>query len=578
MKRLAILLLFCGFAGGAYAAVEVEIGGLADPLAANVRETLSIVAYANEPELTEAVIRRLHNRAPAEIREALMPFGHYEPVIEASLERRGANEWRARYTITPGPPVRLAGVEVRLTGAGADDPALAAARTRLPLVEGAVLRHADYADAKLRLQAAAQQHGYLDARFTTHVLRVYPAERRAEVELVLDTGPRFYFGPVRFEQSVMDEAFLRRYLGFQPGDPFNVDRLLDLQFALMDSEYYALVEVEPLRAATTPDNRVPIRVHMTPREKHKYSLGLGYGTDTGPRLSLGWDNRRVNRRGHHSSVNLRFSEIQNSLLLRYFVPLHRPQQERIIYSVGAVNEELGDGRSEKRQLGIARVTVEGSWQQTAYLQFERERSLIAGTDTTTDLMLPGVTWSRTRADSPVVPDWGWRVSFDLRGGSETLGSDSSFLQGRLQLKWVAALGEQTRLLSRFEYGATRVDATSELPLSQRFFAGGDQSVRGFGYQELGPRDAAGNVLGGRFLGVGSVELERRFRGEWSDWGLAVFVDSGNAANQARIEPETAAGLGLRWKTPVGMLRVDVARPLSVEDAGWRLHLSIGPDL
>ncbi len=193
-------------------------------------------------------------------------------------------------------------------------------------------------------------------------------------------------------------------------------------------------------------------------------------------------------------------------------------------------------------------------------------------------MLPGITWSRIEADNIIVPSHGWRVLFDIRGTHRNLSSTASFAQARIQGEWITSFGEQLRLLTRFDAGYSNVDEASTLPLSQRFFAGGDQSVRGYAYNELAPADADGNIIGGKHLLVGSVELERRFKGEWSNWGLAAFYDTGTAMNEWGAPLHSGAGIGLRWKSPVGMVRVDVARPLDNDAAGWRLHLSIGPDL
>lgn len=576
---IAVSLLL--FSGTAVADVAVEIHGVNDVLRENIRGMLSIISYSRSDEdLTEAEIRRLHVRAESEIRQALMPYGYYQPLIKTRLSHR-QDSWLAEYTIEPGAPVRVRMVDIQISGPGAQlealDALLKPADKQPLLAENQVLHHADYETVKSRLQTIARQQGYLDGHYTQHTLRVNPEQGWADIILHFETGQQYFFGPVTFEQDYLAESFLREYLMFKQGEPFRIASLLQLQYALVDSNYFSVVEVEPLMEQAE-NQHVPVVVHLKPNEKHRFSFGLGYGTDTGPRLSLGWDNRRINLRGHHSSVDMQFSEIEKSFIARYFVPLGKPQSEQIIYSFGVTRAELGDTFSDKRHVGIARTTVEGEWRQTAYLRYELERSTISGDTTETDLVTPGIVWTRVEADNPVIPDFGWRFLFELRGGSETLGSDSSFLQSRVQAEWVVALNQQLRFLTRAEVGATQVDSTSELPLSQRFFTGGGQSIRGFAYNSLGPVNNEGDVVGGRYLAVASVELERRFKGDWNKWGLAVFVDAGNAMNSWDVDPEVAAGFGVRWETPVGMLRIDLAQPLTEPDAGWQLHLSLGPDL
>lgn len=575
MRRwvLAMLLLFAPLAR---AEVSVTVNGVDDVLRENIRATLSIVVYSQRESLTEASIRRLHGRAPEEIRQALKPYGYYHPQIDSNLQRNG-EDWQATYNVRSGPAVHIAAVNVDIQGPGANDRAFAELRHPAELKVGNRLLHTAYEDYKTRLQATAARHGYLDATFTTHRLEINPDTDTARIELAFATGPQYFFGPVSFDQQIMENRLLRRYLHFKPGDPYNTQKLLDLQYALIDSEYYSLVDVEPQRDKTV-NQHVPIVVHMQPKPKYKYTFGLGYGTDTGPRVSVGWYNRRVNRIGHHASMKLQVSKVQKSFDARYYVPLADPATEQIVYSFGASQSELGDTYSEKQYVGIGRTTLEGSWQQTAYLNFERERNEIADDVEFTRLLLPGVTWTRTVADTTIVPRHGWRVQFDVRGTNVKFSSTSSFLQGHLQYKWIKGFGGSNRILTRFDIGYTNVSATTELPLSQRFFAGGDQSVRGFAYQSLGPTDADGNVVGGRDLLTGSVELEHMFSGDWHNWGVAVFTDAGNAMNNFSVPIEQSAGVGMRWKTPVGMLRVDVAKPLTEPDLGWRLHISLGPDL
>jgi len=164
----------------------------------------------------------------------------------------------------------------------------------------------------------------------------------------------------------------------------------------------------------------------------------------------------------------------------------------------------------------------------------------------------------------------------VRGANNAFFSDTSFLQAHLQTKLLVPLTDSTRLLLRGEVGATGVKSFTELPVTQRFFAGGDQSVRGFVYNSLGPRDAQGNVIGGKDLMVGSLEIDQMFG---PVFGAAVFIDTGNVLNTFANSLEKGVGAGLRWRTPVGMVRFDLAHPVKRPDLDRvRVHISIGPDL
>lgn len=579
-RRLAALVVVCACLGwsvpAAAARVEVEVEGVAGQLRDNVRAFLGIAGYelgeAGATDAQAATVRRLHARAPDEIRQALQPFGYYDPDVSAHLER-GDGGWHARYDIDPGEPVELAEVTLRVEGAGADDDAFDALIPQLPLTSGAQLHHADYETAKRRLMELAAERGYLEARWVESTLRIDPQARTARAVLVLDSGPRYRFGQVRFDETVLDEGFLRRYLRFAPGEPFVAGRLLELQYALDDSDYFRRVDVRA-RRGEAGDGRIPVDVELEARPKHRYTFGLGYGTDTGARATVGRESRWVNARGHRFRAEARIAEISARVSARYTIPLAEPWREQLELTSAFGREDIGGGRSTRFELGGRRLTTSGGWQRALSLQYERSRDEIGDEVSTRDLVMPGIAISRSRYDDRVYASRGYRLAAELSGGSETFGSDVSFARLRVATSGVRRLWPGGRVLGRLELGRVWVDAFDDLPLSQRFYAGGDQSVRGFDYQALGPRNDQGEVIGGRYLAVGSIELEQLVAG---NWGAAVFVDHGNALAEPDGDLRTAAGVGLRYRSPVGVFRVDVARAIDGDESA-RLHLSLGVDL
>lgn len=555
-------------------AIEVEVVGVEDELRDNVLQFLSLERNRGEPELSDAMVERLHARAPNEIRAALKPFGYYTPTVESLLEPTDKG-WSARYTIDPGEPTRLVAFDVAFEGPGKDDPAFRSTLVDSPLRMGAVARHDRYELLKDRIQAAAEDNGYLDGRFATAVLEVDPGVGEAKVRLLFVTGDKLLFGPIRFEQDVVDQALIDRYVTIVQGEPFSVRKLLDLQYALNDSDYFKLVEVTPERGAVGPDRQVPVTVRMTPRERHKWTFGLGYATDTGPRGSVGFEDRRVNRSGHRAKVELEDSEIKTELQMTYTVPLERPATERLAFKGQWTDEQKGDTVSRKSEVGVSVSKSFARLRQTTYLDYEHENTDQPGVATVvSNLLVPGASLAYTETDAPLFVRRGQRVSVDVHGAHEGLISDATFLQYGLAAKLVRSFGS-SRFITRASYASTLIADATELPASQRLFAGGDQSVRGYGYESIGPTDATGNVVGGTQSASASVELDRLFT---KQWGAAVFVDAGDAVDDTPLDPKIGAGVGVRWLSPIGMLRVDVGFPLSEGYDGWHLHLSIGPDL
>lgn len=571
-SRLAAVLAFGVWLPALAAPVEVKIKGVEGEPLDNVRKMLSIVAA--EPEDTERppAVRRLHRMATDEIRRALRPYGYYDPTVRARLERTDEG-WRASYRIEPGPRVKVVEVRIDVRGDGADDPAFAELRESLDLRAGEPLLHAEYDTARQRLLELAEERGYFDAQWATRTLRIDPGAQEARAVLELDTGPRYRFGEVKFGDAALGPDLLRRYLPFEPGEPYLDERLRALRYALDDSGYFSRVEVRAERDQRDA-GRVPVRVTLEMRPQNRYTYGVGFGTDTGARAVAGWENRYVNRGGHSLETRVEVSAIGNRVSARYKIPLGEPARERMVFDAELASEEIGDGDTREYSLAASRVAQRGRFQNTLSIELQRTADDISGEENTRDLVIPGAGLVYSRFDDPVYARRGLRLRLQVDGGSATLGSDTSFLRTRISGEGVHALWPGGRLLTRGELGTAEVADFQELPLSQRFFAGGDNSVRGFDFQSLGPTDDDGNVVGGRHLAVASVEIEQLIRG---NWGAAAFVDTGNAMDDVDVDLRTAAGVGLRYRSPVGMFRVDIAKAIDGDEAP-RLHLSLGVNL
>jgi translocation and assembly module TamA len=227
-----------------------------------------------------------------------------------------------------------------------------------------------------------------------------------------------------------------------------------------------------------------------------------------------------------------------------------------------------------RKVGVARTHLRGGWREVLSLNYQREDFQLGLTDETTGLLIPGASYAYVRTDNRVVTRHGYALQFDLRGAADRMLSDINFTQAGIKAKWIQAVSKQARVTVRTQGGTTWTDDFDKLPATLRYFAGGDQSVRGYDFEELGPRDASGEVIGGKHLVFGSLEYEQRIHG---NWGVAVFFDTGNAFNSVSEGLESGAGIGLRWRSPIGMVRVDLASAIS-EDNSLRLHFTLGPDL
>ncbi|MEO8089226.1 MAG: autotransporter assembly complex family protein [Gemmatimonadales bacterium] len=555
------------------ATVRVEISGVGGAIEENVRQVLSLARAAENGSLPVARIRRLHGLAGAEIELALQPFGYYRPRIESGLRQVG-DIWVARYAIAPGRPVLVRGVNLSLSGAGRDEPVFRRLVAGFPLQVGDTLRHAEYEVAKLGFLAVAADSGYLAAAFDTALIRVDRNAASAEIVLRFETGERFRFGAVTFNQSVLDPARLQSQVPFQPGELYRADKLLQLQTALAEQPYFSRVEVRPL-VAEARDGEVPIAVDLVPARPQAYEVGVGYGTDTGPRGTAKIELRRLNRAGHRAEAELTASTVERSVSAQYMIPAVLSQAGLLTIFGGYANLDPTTSRSEAILAGARLSRPRGRWRETLSLAFRHESFEVGVDRGIADLLIGGGSWEYTAATNRIFPSRGQRIRFEAQGSPGGAVSSASFVQAKVSGKVIRSLGSRTRILTRAEVGRLFTGDFHQLPPTIRYFTGGDQSVRGYRYLDLGPRDGAGNVIGGRALVTASVELDHRV---FERWSVATFYDAGNALDELALSLEQGAGAGIRWLSPIGLIRLDGAFAVSRTGSPFRIHFSIGPDL
>ncbi|MEM7563381.1 MAG: autotransporter assembly complex family protein [Pseudomonadota bacterium] len=561
------------FAAMAQVQVVVEISGLDTEYETNVRLNLGIERQKSSELLTAAQLKRLFKKSDLEISKALEPYGYYHPLIDSRLIDEGDNQWRAIFKIESGPPVIIDRFDFKIEGEIRTDPDFVTLLDSASPETGKRFSHIEYERFKSSLVAIATERGYFDATFSTHQVAIDRNAKTASIEMSYDSGPRYRFGEIRFDQNALDDSLLQRFASFQRGDPYDLDQLLSFQQALNDTRYFQVVEVYP-GEAHEQTQEIPIQVRLTQRSRHHYKIGLGYGTDTGARAKFGWEMPRINAEGHHFDSEFGVSEIGHKIIANYRIPVLDPRTDQLVFTASEEKEAFETGDSTRSGLGISLVHSRAKWRETLSLEYQEEDFSIDGVEDTSELLIPGVSWVRTWGPDFINVLDGVRLDFILRGADEDFASNTSFEQYGINIKFITSLTPRDRLLLRGGAGTIETDEFERIPSSIRYYAGGTNSVRGYAYQSLGPTDDDGDAIGARRLLVGSIEYEHFYNDRW---GLAVFLDAGNAIDDFDDDVEQGAGFGWRWRSPVGLIRVDLANSISA-DRDWRLHFNIGPDL
>ncbi|QFY90769.1 outer membrane protein assembly factor [Magnetovirga frankeli] len=513
------------------------------------------------------------DKAPQEITQGLQALGHYRPKISGGQLKREAGCWSVNYRVDPGTPVKLAEVDVQIQGEASDDRRFARLLRDLPLKPGQVLNHGAYEDLKTQLLSLASQRGYFEARFSDHRLLIKPSSGQAWVHLRLQSGSRYRFGQISYQQEGLNEALLRRYEDFEPDEPFSTNKLNRFQQALMASNYFDNVMVKPQQDRAS--KRVNLEVELTGRKQLAYGIGLGFSTDEGPRASFDFEKRYVNKRGHRFRTSGKLSAIGGNLISSYAIPLDDPTQEWLTFSGQFEQEETDSSDRYTFSLGAKMTSDLGNnWLQTLALDLMHEEYEVGSLKDHATPLVPSISWEQTRRKGRNLIREGHQFKLKLAAAPVDFSNGSRFVQAEGSAFWIGTPWENGRILARGQLGATWAEDAERLSVSHRFFAGGDRSIRGYDFESLGPKNPSGEVIGGTYLAVASLEYEHRVL---SDWAVAAFVDSGNAYDDDLNDIYTGVGLGLRWFSPIGPIKLDLAHPLDDPDNDFRVHLSIGPE-
>lgn len=608
--------------------LELAVQGVGEPMLGNLRNRIKSLYLGGNLRLSQRHQRQLSEQAEREAALALRPYGYYHASVASNWVRAGDDRWRLEFTVEPGPPIRVSESVVELTGPGASLPELQAWKRDWPLGEGRVLDQTAWEAKKEAALDIAETSGYLAAKFTEHVIEVNLEENTAATRLVFHTSERAVMGEVSYEQDAVQPGVLELLPRFSEGQAYDAWLLEKFRLDLWRTGYFENVQVIEERRMEEDPPRVNLVVRAERRTPNTYQGSLGWGSDTGIRAQLMWSRYLLSDRGDYFDMGLGWQEKFNQFSFRtsYRLPrrtrarefwtadfqAHRQRQDVRVKEDDDVEDyiQLTTGDVTDYSVKAGRLIVrdfERGYQQifeTWYAQYLFETVSFDLTDIARDLGYGDPDDELGQIDDSLSAlaigiNWDWP---DVRGsGFETVGhhqrawvtvanegwgSDREFNQAYLSSSWHGVFGERWKVLLRGEVGYTdasvrevEIDvdgqplrlSVTDLPNLYRFKAGGSRSVRGYAFESL-----SNNGIGSNNIVTASAEIEMKFRPKWS---VAAFFDAGNAFNDwDNFELRKGAGVGLRWYSIAGAIRVDVAQALDLEGEPWRLHFTIGTPL
>ena len=603
--------------------VQVQISGLSGESLDNVRASLSLARDRQRAGLSPRDIRELYDQASAQIAIALEPFGYYQPQIETELQapESEGGPWLASFHVDPGMQVPVADMQVVFDAEGAADPAFEKITAGLPLQPGQGLDHRRYEQTKRDVLEQLKSLGYRDALLTANRVEVKLEPYGAHVLLRVATGPRFVIGAIEFDQDTFQADYLARYLTLKPGDIYTNSALAEQRRALSSSGYFREVEIEPLPATDADPDAIPLRIRLEMFPPNRYRARLAWGTDTGVGGQLDWTRRYVGGRGQYFSAGVAAVEERNKLAgdVSYVIPLQPLEGSKLTLNGRHESKDLtfedvelkegGETRIEtnllsvtwqypyrlwggfqvKPQMGLVLLNenydvfevlfgnLSSSVQQSIIDQIGRQAYDTLKPDF--QAVIPTLGLQMRRSDGRLFINNGDSLDLELLGASEAAGSNLSFWQLRLSSWHIRSFGDASRLLLRTSMGYSDANSNdvlgvnfNEMPEYYEFRAGGALSVRGYEFESLYPSDS---ITGGKSELVGSIEYDYEVI---PDWSVAVFVDAGNAFNEwDDYDAKVGAGFGLRWRSPVGLARIDVGFPLDDSNELLQVYITVGPE-
>ncbi len=546
---LALLSLATAHAQTSASAITLSTS---EPLQALLNAYVELPAAPLPDDTARATF--LH-RARQEISGLLATEGYFTPTVTLHPAGPDGNQI---LEVIPGPRTRVSQLNLSFTGslAGPEhDERIQRLRDAWELKIDLPFRSQDWEQAKAALLASVATEDYAAAQIAVSQAEIDPVTARAKLTVIIDSGPAFRFGDIQINGlERYDKNLVLRQSPFHTGDPYRRSLLLTFQTRLQSMPQFssAIVNLSP---DTATHLAAPVRVVMTEAKTQRVAVGLGFSSNNGARSEINYLNHNFMGSALNFSSLLRLEQKRQTLSLGLDT---QPDDKGYVLSWGVGSEAtLTEGlKTERNKLGVTRSRTRGVIEIQTAIHWQQENLKPAGgIQETTQALVPDWQWHRRAVDDLLYPRRGTVTELRIGGGSRHVMSSQDFLRSyaREQMWW--PVGSRDSLSLRGEAGFTAAPSRLGIPQEYLFRAGGTQSVRGYAYQSLGVPDAAA-IVGGRVMITGSVEYIHWFN---RNWGGAVFTDTGGVSDVMRtLRLSTGYGSGVRWRSPVGPLALDLA--------------------
>ncbi|WP_305420458.1 autotransporter assembly complex protein TamA [Photobacterium leiognathi] len=551
-------------------ASSLKVKGLDGKVEDNVDAYLSAISkddYSATLRFKEQVLN--------EISQALQALGYYQPKYDYQVTGSGSKT-KIVVTVEQGPRTHISKSNLNITGDAKDDPAFMSLVKDSGLGIGEPLNQGKYEAFKSSLTSLAVRRGYFDAELTKSTLEIVPSRNEAFVTIDFNSGRRYTFGETTFQGSQIDDNRLRSMIPYTEDEPYLASKLGEYNERLSNVGWFSSIFVGG-DVKERKDDAIPIHVVVTPQVRNQFETGIGYSTDLGPRLKFNWKKPWITSKGHSFYLKSEISQVEPKVEAAYKIPLDDVLNNYYQIVGGIRYVDSHDTLSTQFGVGVERHwRLDSGWNRTVSLRWMTEDYKQGGDEEGVfNVLMPGISYSKSDMVGGMFPSKGSKYNFSVDFADKSLGSNTSFVRLQAKSAWIRSFGENQRGIFRLDGGAVLADDVTDVPPSLRYFIGGDNSVRGYGYQSISPRNSKGRMVGGQYMATSSIEYQYRVYGDW--WG-AVFYDYGSAWNDSP-DWKRGTGVGVRWVSPVGPIRLDFAWGLDKKEKDkFQLHFTLGPEL
>lgn len=569
-----------------------------------LEQHLELKRFRHQPDLQRRELTRLLGATDANVRELIGTLGYFSPTVTVELTDTPEEEAPRKVVVKvdPGPATIIEKSDVRFTGVNANDELGTSQRLQIeetwPLQAGEQFSQSAWSSAKSGGLKELQRRRYPLARIDTSLADVDADTNKAQVSVSYAPGPAYTFGPLQIDGAERyDPVRTARIARLPEGQEYDLQSMLDAQQRLVSSGYYDSVFLSladsPQQAATEAERdeqrksqgaaiTSPVIAKVREAKLQKWVFGVGLSTDTGPRLSIDHTYNKVPGLNWRAVSKLQLDR-KNPLISTQLVGLPGEDLWRWFASGKLERAPAGDFYTNSAQMRFGRSKAEDRIERNMYLQYDYAKTQGAGAPPGASSLLANYGWTARYFDNNLLPTSGFGLALEAGAGTTLTPQRSPF--GRLTGRWLSLIplgerDEETRRRSRLQIkagvGAVMAKKDVDLPTTIMFLTGGDNTVRGYGYQSIGARTDNGRVIAGRYLAMGSVEWQRpiTIKGNTQDFEHAVFIDAGTVGDDInRLYTRVGFGTGIRWKSPVGPIQADLA--WGAQEQQLRLHLRLG---